>query len=267
MFISINRLLPPSFSRCLDLQLQYQKNQSVLKHNQELKNKYSNQTCYIIGNGPSLGAQNLLKLKDKQTFVVNHFSLHPQYKAINPKYYVVLDPVVFTRPLLFDHFYPPIKKANLTSTSFFFPLSTRPYINKHNLFPDNPLYFLIGKYSDYSSPSNFDLSHFSQFIDSSPIFVLLLAVYMGFRLIYLLGNDLTFLDGETHFYPNFRKNESDPYLLNKRSNADRALILHQLLAAYQSLLPYLKKHHVKVYNATPGGYLDVFPRVKYSQII
>lgn len=182
--------------------------------NARLKDSFTGQKCFIIGNGPSLNEQNLTCLKDQQTIVVNFFCLHQKYKTIRPKHYLLLDPVVFTRPLLYRHFYPQVEKAGLSETRFYFPLSTKALIDRRKLFTNNSIHYLLGESAPDSKPENFDMSAFSQFIDSSGHFVLLMAAYMGFATIYLLGQDLNFLDGESHFYPDFRSKEKDPYLLS-----------------------------------------------------
>ena len=42
---------------------------------------------------------------------------------------------------------------------------------------------------------------------------------------------------------------------------------YRLWQNYKSLKRIAEKKHIKIYNATNGGYLDVFERITYEQII
>jgi hypothetical protein len=55
-------------------------------------------TCYILGNGPSLKAElekNLELFCNNDVIVVNTMCKSPFYKIIKPKFYILLDPICF----------------------------------------------------------------------------------------------------------------------------------------------------------------------------
>ena len=60
----------------------------------QLKNKYKDQTVYLIGNGPSLNKTPLYLLKNKNTIVFNRFNLMLERLNWNPTFYSVTDDLV-----------------------------------------------------------------------------------------------------------------------------------------------------------------------------
>lgn len=82
-----------------------------------------------------------------------------------------------------------------------------------------------------------------------------LAAYMGFTEIYLLGTDCTVSsDGKTpHFVSNYH---ADP----------GSLMLDYIMLAYQAAKQYADSHGIKIYNATRGGELEIFPRADFDSL-
>lgn len=105
-----------------------------------------------------------------------------------------------------------------------------------------------------------------------------LAVYMGFTRIYLLGMD-------HHFPHTIDKNRRITYDAAVRSHFDprykdiyetveqkRKIVLavydqEMAEAAYKSALAAAGSRGVGIFNATRGGELEVFPRVRLEQVI
>ncbi len=87
-----------------------------------------------------------------------------------------------------------------------------------------------------------------------------LAVYMGFREIYLLGVDFNFSsdykDKSNHFVSTYySKNSKTGYFLEKES-----------LEAYEAAKKYAENHGIKIFNATRGGKLEVFERRNFDEL-
>ena len=80
--------IPARIGKIYRLYREFYHNKEILKNNRDLANIKACKTCFIIGNGPSIKNQDLVSLADKDTFVMNSFWRHPQYKLINPKYYL-----------------------------------------------------------------------------------------------------------------------------------------------------------------------------------
>lgn len=87
-----------------------------------------------------------------------------------------------------------------------------------------------------------------------------LAAYMGFSEIILLGVDFSisgnYADKKNHFTDKyFDANSKTGYFIEEAQ-----------LKAYQSAKRYADEHGIKIYNATRGGALEVFPRVDFDSL-
>lgn len=84
-----------------------------------------------------------------------------------------------------------------------------------------------------------------------------MAIYMGFKEIYLLGTDCnySFSDKSTHFYADSKEERS-----NKEQEKEGFKMIHD----YEIAKKYADICGVKIYNATRGGMLEVFERVNFD---
>ena len=79
-----------------------------------------------------------------------------------------------------------------------------------------------------------------------------IAVYMGFKEIYLLSCDCDYSGPKQHF---------TYYGMKSDSKAGDIMIL-----AYQAAKDYADSHGIKIYNATRGGKLEVFEREDFDSL-
>ena len=83
-----------------------------------------------------------------------------------------------------------------------------------------------------------------------------IAVYMGFKEIYLLGCDCSYPKGsKSHVV------ESGFVDKNAASNPIRMRV------GYKCAKDYADSHGIKIYNATRGGELETFERVDLDEIL
>lgn len=88
-----------------------------------------------------------------------------------------------------------------------------------------------------------------------------IAAYMGFKKIYLLGMDLApYKQGDKSAvqYSNFFEmggQEKKPQMW-----------IDKILRAYLSAKKYADAHNIQIYNATRGGYLEIFDRVDFDKL-
>ena len=85
--------------------------------------------------------------------------------------------------------------------------------------------------------------------------IMQLAMYMGFDEIYLLGADCSYLGEKQHF---IEHGINDPSF---RTATER------LFASYGEAKKYADTHGIKIFNATRGGLLEIFPRVNLEDVI
>lgn len=86
-----------------------------------------------------------------------------------------------------------------------------------------------------------------------------MAIYMGFKEIYLLGTDCnySFSAKSTHFYTDSKE---------ERSNKEQEKMGLKMIHDYEIAKKYADKCGVKIYNATRGGMLEVFERVDFDSL-
>lgn len=243
----------------------------ILKRNSIFKDKHVGQRAFVIVNGPSLKTQNLDLLEDEITFVVSGFYKHKAVEKWQPTYYSILDKAFFDGSDTSVVFFSELKKYIFKSI-FFIPLFRGYKRNQElNLLPDEERVFYI---ASAGSPNfNIDMTGVVQSFQSVSSFALAQAVHMGCNPIYLLGFDHDYLANrgvDKHFYegntiPGFDR-KSTP--MSELFPYDHEMISNfKLWQNYRSLKSIAEKKGIAIYNATEGGYLDVFPRVRYIEVM
>lgn len=239
-----------------------------------LKGKYVGKKCCIIGNGPSLKAEDLDLLYDKN---ITCFACNKINKIFNktkwkPHFYFCTDIIAYSKkvgeysqetveniilPIDFLDYLPEIKENMI-----FYP-----FIRRYSITPEFSLDVEKGVYEGGTV-----LYAIFQF-----------ALYMGFSTIYLLGADMDFpmkelKDGkrvvdlvanDMHFY---EASEDERGMQNQFEswmdfNNPKKSGIYTMEAPYNMLKYIAGEREVKVYNATRGGKLEVFPRVLLEDIL
>lgn len=248
---------------------------SVLKDNLAFKNAHKGKRCFILGNGPSIKDQDLLKLANEQTFVVNSFYLHPQYDIIRPKFYAVFDSRCFKGDSDSLRYLDDMNKKIHEDATMIFPLKAKRLIEKNNILPKNKkIYLYVEGYLDDNKSSVVELDRTVPTPMSVSVACLMAAIYMGFDPIYLMGlehdwlaqrpNSDVIVDAQ-HFYDS-KKNQhfaNDP-IGNKNSYEVNSGAISILFKNYRLLK---KGTSAKIYNLTPNSFLDVFPFKKFEEVI
>lgn len=266
-FRSIIHLCPPLYSLCLKIVTDrgrvYYENLDKKEHYRDklrsLKGSKVGQSCFIIGNGPSLKAEDLEKLWQ---LGIDSFASNRIYKIFDqtswrPNYFSVVDWKGI-----------PDKEANGMEVPYLF--FSDYFWRKHNVTNPNAIVFRgirltnakleTYKYSD-------DISQQIYMKGSVTYTNFQLATYMGYKKIYLLGMDNSYAyvmgsDGRTtkqegvdnsHFY----KDENPTHIYSEKEAMDNCFI-----AAKE----YADSHGVKILNATRGGNLELFERVNFEEL-
>lgn len=257
----------------------------VLQKNRTLFNSKKGGTCFILGNGPSINSQNLTLLADKETFVMNNFWKHPQYKIIRPKYLLAGELSSYSQNKR-----PEIGGVDLPSsdpiisqtpeTILILNSIAKNFIDQNKLFLQNSVYYVLqqGPMDDKLS-FNIDPTKPLPFPKNSAILAIILAVYMGFETIYLLGCEHDFLAypanksyaGFRGFYDkqqNLSQKVSDDPRYKDTRYEDMIVSCLKLFRNYRLLAEKITKQYpqIKIYNATPNSFLDVFPTINFEDI-
>lgn len=255
-----------------------------IQKNIEYKDKHKGKRCFILCTGPSIKKQDLKPLKDEFCIAVSMFALHQDYKIINPNYHVMAP---WHTPFLFDDMekkFIAISETRCKDTIIF--LGHYPYkYSYYNYFLKNSKYKPENiRYINYGGSTQIDMYNYDKrsmwdltirpFLPSTVLYsAIQLAAYMGFEEIYLLGADQNYFEYidqqySSNFYPDVnRVDDSCVWRSVWRSTENMFYIYHTRWQQFGLMKKYLNSKNIAIYNATKGGMLDVFPRVKYDDVI
>lgn len=233
-------------------------NGDILK---SFENKYEGQKCFIIGNGPSLNIDDLNKLKNEITFAFNRIYYIFDKTDWRPSYYLTEDTKIIQQSL--DQ----INNLNLDY------ILTPDIIDfDYNMKISNAIYFkqIMEKFSDglpQFSDNFYEKTYWGGTVTYTAI---QMAVYMGFKEIYLIGVDHNFSMYEDKDGNIIRDNTVKDYFCDNYNEDKEKLEIPNLddsTKAYIAARKYCDKNNIKIYNATRGGKLEVFERVNFDEII
>lgn len=236
-----------------------------INNNRIIKSSHKNKHCFIIGNGPSITGQDLTLLRDEFTFVVNSFILHEKVKKINPKFYCMIDPKIWNGSFPLERFLA-IEKQ-LPNITIFFRYEAKKFIESNGLFKNHKIHYIYDHaYLCENYNKDIDASKCMPSSVNVILSCIMLAMYMGFSTIYLIGCDSTLLyPKQDHFY---EEGESNSKINDYAERMEKGLYsTAYMFTSYRILRDYCKKLNVNIFNATDGGILEVFPRLKFESII
>lgn len=231
----------------------------------ELENKYPGQRCFLVGNGPSLKAEDLDLISDEVSFGCNMVYKMFEKTKWRPTYHFIVD-IIYTKNL-----YREIKN-NIKS-----PMITHNIAyNSMKQKPGNITYVDTFSQEDYQIRGNM-LAYYIPARATVMSFMIEMAIFMGFKEIYLLGTDCTNSFTSGHFGEEYVASDLDKVNLARarRTIGNPNLTLAELgeyrrersIMAYEKIALYADKKGIKIYNATRGGALEVFPRKKLEDVL
>lgn len=234
--------------------------------------------CFVIGNGPSLTIEDLEKLQGEISFASN--AIYAVYGSTKwrPNYYFMGDPA-FANAI--GKSSESLKTSILDCDAAFISVLVEGYKFRDNDEFQNIYYMRRGEKIDEVTK----LPCFSEdcsevvYASSTITYVLLqMAVYMGFKEIYLLGMDFTFSNEQYRDNSVKSRNISNHMDLiekecQKFTKAVENRVGYSYLAyidmqrdGYIAAKRYADEHGIKIYNATRGGKLEVFERVNFDTL-
>ena len=239
---------------------QYLLNRSTCHQLKKFKNIHKGERCFIIGTGPSLTTDDLELLKGEICFGSNRiFEIYPR-TSWRPTYYVNQD-----YPLLKKY---PREIHELTPKAMFFPIDVQP------AYGDLPManFFVLRHKDFYPGDAEFseNLHHYMGQGFTVTYGAMQLARYMGFSEVYLLGIDHNYsISLNEKGIPVMNEGAQDYFKGSKASN--QGLNLPRVVestVAYMTARKYADKHsNFAIYNATRGGKLEAFERVKLEDVL
>lgn len=255
---------------------------ALAARNIRFKNRHQGQRCFILATGPSVQRQDLNLLKDEICIAVSQFYLHQDIKTIAPRYHLIapwhppFDFAIVQK--VFDDF--ANYYSDLDVTYFFgyrrYAYSILDFLTAFPTYCTTNMNFLhyngIGlDESNYTDGALWDICRPLFEIRTVIYGAIQLAAYMGFDEIYLIGCDHDYLEDVKrvsghHFYQE-QKGVNDAQHLGAFSTEKWFKEYHDRWCHYRLMQSYLESHHQRIYNATAGGMLDVFPRKNLTELV
>jgi hypothetical protein len=239
------------------------KERKLVKANKTIKDIHLGQRCFILGTGPSLNElsdEQVEKLKKEITFGVNSLYKAKVVDNLTPQYYA-----------LFDNFYwqdggdfiVGIKKKYAPNIPvFLLDYRMKEIIDNLDVKP-KAIYLYSKKYPYKKIDCCIDKN---MYMAQNVIpFSILIAMYMGFKDIYLLGCDYnSFLnESGTHAY-----DDTEEINFNSEYNLAFYLKFYGITTNFHYLIAKLSKSKgVRIVNITPGSLLDAYHKKDVSSIL
>lgn len=221
-----------------------------------LKDTHKGERCFIVATGPSLKISDLdaLSKANEFSFGMNSCVLALEQTGWTPNILGIQDEFVYSKmeDKIIEESKKRLKDKIIISNTI---SSLYPSSKKFHQFY---LHYLDHKYDRLRT----GIIKFSDECNNvvydgySILFSLMqLAVYMGFKEIYLLGCDCNYNGNSQHF---IEHGQFDPYALGA---GERLIYVHS------KFKEFAEAHDVKVVNCTRGGMLEVYPRMNLENVL
>lgn len=229
----------------------------------KIRNTHLGESCFIIGNGPSLTVEDLNTLHEKgiDTFAVNRiYQIFPQTDW-RPTYFVSTDAVMLRDKL---------KEAEAIPARIkFIPLQNKYYLG---IRIKGAKYFFRNDRRENDQPGGFSLDCTEQVNMRGTVTIacMQLAMHLGYKHIYLLGIDHNFdkiitENGEVIIDPSVKN-----YFIEGYDQDVITEVQHDLgntTRAYYDVRRFIDKTDVNIYNASRKTKLEAFPRVSFEDAL
>lgn len=222
----------------------------------KFKNIHKGKRAFIVATGPSLRIEDLEKLKKSNEITLSMNRIYNLFSKTGwrPDYYVIQDAKAIED--LADEI------AELKLPFKFVSYKPESYWNNKTAVESSIRFRLISEKYKGTMP-NFSNDITRGIFEGYTVTYacLQIALYMGFREIYLLGVDFNYstdlYSAQNHF-PGYQS-EGRPVRLNE---------VHPDLVelAYKKARMYGEEHDTEIYNATRGGKLEVFKRIEFDNL-
>lgn len=258
--------------------------EEALQMNKKIQNVVSEEKrCFIMGTGGSLNFLDIRLLHNEDVFSCSFCSLLEDYKYIAPRYYILPALTGDWAQTEEDHKIYIREKLAFYSQTVISPLIFCDYNDKDLIqtskgFQGKQVFYLYQKGEWEDKTSIYDLCKRSPVIQTGSIMMLKVAMYMGYKKIYLIGTEHD-LYGKSygHAYNLMKLKElgfdsllrialSQNQNVDNWSNREKLRVSLNMYNQYYYLHNIAKKNGIQIFNATNGGSLDEFERVEFNSL-
>ncbi|MBD1936516.1 hypothetical protein [Microcoleus sp. FACHB-68] len=282
----LRQILPPVlFGELMNAlyMLEFQKYKKLLSKNLKFKNIETGR-CFILGSGPSMKKIDLKLLKNEKVMALNNFYVHPVYEFIRPQYYVVAP---LHRPQTDEEWVAWFKDMDnhlCANTILFLGLSHEGLFNQKNPSAYEIVNLNNGLFNSVDVNYYFSGDFYNRNIDKllnleNPLFnsltcslmAIVIALYLGFKEIYLLGMDSNhFLfeqESDRRFYVNaIHQKDEIKRAWGDRFYVESFRVIYEIFNKYYNLNKIAEKKGTKIINATDNTVLKIFDCVEFESL-
>ncbi len=231
----------------------------------EFKDKYKGETCFIVGNGPSLRIEDLDRLTEKHCFAANGIYKMFSHTCWRPEFYFSQDSLMTQDILLKDI-------GNILDLKHIFTSINSKMVDFNEKY-DKIKYMRLYYEEDNSGLPQFstDCEKMINLSCTVTYSMLQMAAYMGFKTIYLLGMDCSYQYEELEDGTVIR-NDVKSYgdiiaeLTSGYSWDGKGAEVYQQIKGYKAAKKFAENNDIQIYNATRGGKLEIFERVDFDSL-
>ncbi len=202
--------------------------------------------CFIVATGPSLRDEDLQSLNRNEEFCISMNKIYIYKGEWRPDVYVCVDSFLISES--------EVNIKEYTSKIKFIGDSCQQFWDKEH---ENTYKIHCITQDSYNVVPRFSEDICQKVYTGSTVAYacIQIAVFLGFKEIYLLGVDCNYVKNSSNNYF-FESDVAD----NKNHHEDRMIL------SYMSAKKYADEHGIKIYNATRGGALEVFERVDFDSL-
>jgi hypothetical protein len=221
-----------------------------------LKSTAKRERVFIVGNGPSLSMQQLEQIKNEDCFGANRIYKIFTETEWRPLYYVIQD------------VYDPTPTSVYEGLNIPYLFISDFYWRHHGMQNPKAICYHINRelHQTDKLPFSDQVSKFVQAASTVTYTMIQLAVYFGYKEIYLIGMDHTYANITDDKGRIIRKNNVRSHVFNDEKPNEVIANIQYMELAYRTARAYCERQGIKIYNATIGGALEVFDRVDFYDL-
>ena len=268
--------------------------EDLLKKNNSLMNTHIGERCFVLGNGPSLKHVDFSLLADEFVFTVNNAYLIDDFEKLKTNAHLWIDAAYFGLRsdmkldvnVVLDYYHKIAKQKPI----FFAIPQGYGFIRKYNLDKILDVYYILQAYPDIEQSLHIDIRYPMSCFRTVTQYAICIAIFMGFKEIYLLGCDATSILGVVNRLLNLPNTEhaydeakntsyvKSPLEMDKdyfdKKNFSLSPVTFSFLEEYKVFLGYDKLSYicrnllnVKLINCSAETLIQGIPRMNFYEVL
>ena len=246
---------------------------AAIAPNAVLRERHAGERCFILGNGPSVKKLDLSLLAGETVISVSNGYLHKNFASFAPRYHCV--PQITYGKMTESDVVAWFKEMDegIGDAEVFLSTNELRLVKSHGLFPRRTIRYLHLResFDELAANNTIEITRSVPGVESVPVMALMIALYMGFKEIILLGVDHDhFLTSRYDYAFELRVQAGKDVTIERGGTVATTRYedfhaLARLWRQYRKLALIASARAARIYNSTPGGELDEFERVAFER--